>query len=241
MQDGISHCIVNGTSPSDWERVASLAGQYPDLITPSFGLHPWKKPPEGWYELLLKYLDRFPRAAIGECGLDRWMKGHDLQLQIEVFIKQLNLAAQQNRPISIHCLKAWGAIIEILESHPLPKRGFLLHSYGGSAELIPRLAKLGAYFSLSGYFLQARKRHVIEAFQLVPTDRLLIETDAPDMLPPEYLITYPLEGKLNHPANLPALYKEISTKIDTSMVKENFQRFFSNPQNDENFNSSKLT
>ena len=70
-------------------------------------------------------------------------------------------------------------MLEILESKPLPNRGFLLHSYSGSAELIPRLAALGAYFSFSGYFLHERKQSIRNTFTKIPPERLLIETDAP--------------------------------------------------------------
>ena len=143
-----------------------------------------------------------------------------------MFTTQLDLASQRNLPLSIHCLKAWGPLIEILESRPLPQRGFLMHSYSGSAELIPRLAKLGAYFSFSGYFLHPRKQNVRDAFSSVPLDRLLIETDAPDMLPPHDCVDHPLEKHLNHPANISKIYDEASKFLDLSGVPENFQRFF---------------
>ena len=227
LEQGITQCVTNGTSPDDWPKVAQLARQYPDLITPSFGLHPWQKPSADWYEQLVQALDSTPRACIGECGLDRWMRNYDTELQIEIFTRQLDLATERNLPLSIHCLKAWGMLIDILESRPLPERGFLLHSYAGAAELIPRLVKLGAYFSFSGYFLHTRKRHVIEAFKHVPAQRLLIETDAPDMQPPTQLIKHHLpEEDLNHPANLTAIYTEASKHLDTSMVAANFARFF---------------
>lgn len=228
LQAGVIQCVVNGTCPDDWGKVASLASDHSELIIPSFGLHPWKAPTDGWYDLLLHYLDTTANACIGECGLDRWIEGYDIDEQTDTFIQQLDLATERNLPLSIHCLKAWGPLIEILESRPLPERGFLLHSYGGSAELVPRLSKLGAYFSISGYFLQPRKRKVIDAFKQVPSDRFLIETDAPDMLPPECFITHPLKGGMNHPANIAALYREFSNHLDTSQVKSNFFRFFKN-------------
>lgn len=226
IQSGVTRCVVNGTCPTDWPRVAELAKNHPEFIIPSFGLHPWKEPTEGWLERLIHYLDTVPNACIGECGLDRWIKDYDIELQTQVFIAQLGLAAERNLPISIHCLKAWGHLIDLLESHPLPQRGFLLHSYGGSAQLVPRLAKLGAYFSFSGYFLHERKQNVRDTFKLVPSDRLLIETDAPDMLPPKSLISHVLPNGINHPANLSAIHKAASEYIDISMVSENFKTLF---------------
>ena len=226
IKSGITRCVVNGTSPEDWPQVARLAEQYPDIVIPSFGLHPWKKPSEGWQEKLTDYLEKIPHACIGECGLDRWIKGHDIDLQKRVFTAQLQIAAERNLPLSIHCLKAWGQLLEILESRPLPERGFLLHSYSGSAELVPRLAVLGAYFSFSGHLLHPGKQKLRDTLMTVPTDRLLIETDAPDMLPPQHLVRHPLEHQLNHPANLESIHAAASDFLDTSGVEENFARLF---------------
>jgi len=226
LENDITRCVVNGTCPQDWPQVAELATNYPKLIIPSFGLHPWKNPTDNWQADLYHYLNIFPQACLGECGLDRWIKNYDFSLQKQVFIAQLKIATQRNLPLSIHCLKAWGSLIEILESHELPKRGFLLHSYGGSAELIPRLVELGGYFSFSGYFLHPRKSAVINAFKKVPSDRLLIETDAPDMLPPDSHIEHPLPNGLNHPANLTSIIKAVSEILDTSMITHNFKSFF---------------
>ncbi|MGB0993011.1 MAG: TatD family hydrolase, partial [Akkermansiaceae bacterium] len=216
MRDaGVARCVVNGTSPDDWPLVAELARQHEDLIIPSFGLHPWKPVTKGWLDPLEEYLTDFPSAGIGECGLDRWVQNHDIAEQTEVFKQHIRLAAMQNRALSIHCLKAWGLLMEVLQSQPLPERGFLLHSYSGSRELIAPLVELGAYFSFSGYFLHERKANVRETFRHVPADRLLLETDAPDMAPPPILSSAPcpqnkylISAKINHPANLRCIYQE---------------------------------
>ncbi|MDA0767331.1 MAG: TatD family hydrolase [Verrucomicrobia bacterium] len=235
---GISACVVNGTSEADWPRVAALARAHPDLIIPSFGLHPWQahqRSPD-WLDLLTEQLHAFPHAGLGECGLDRWIPNHDLPEQTAVFLAQLDLATRLDRPLSIHCLQAWGPLLDLLRDHPRPRRGILLHSYGGSAEMIPLFAALGAYFSFSGYFLEPRKEATRLAFRQIPDDRLLLETDAPDMLPPENLRQHPLtslDGKaLNHPANLPAIAEGLAKlrSIDPdqliALTTNNFHRFF---------------
>ena len=106
ITSGVTRCVVNGTSPADWPKVAELAKNHPELIIPSFGLHPWEKPTEGWLDQLIHYLDTVPNACIGECGLDRCMRDYDIELQTEIFIAQLEVATARNLPISIHCLKA---------------------------------------------------------------------------------------------------------------------------------------
>ncbi len=199
---GIIHCVVNGTHPDDWTTVADLAERHPDFITPSFGLHPWriKDRPTDWLPLLESYLKRFPNAGLGECGLDRWIPEPHLPEQLEAFQKQLALATELHRPTTIHCLKAWGPLLSTLQA--CQKRPpFLIHSFGGSLETARELEKLGAHFSFSGYFLHEKKVAQLEIFRQLPPHRLLLETDAPDMLPPEKA-RHHLIGDLNHPANL---------------------------------------
>lgn len=113
-----------------------------------------------------------------------------------------------------------------MESNPLPARGFLLHAYGGSKELVPQFTKLGAYFSFAGYFLHEKKQKVREAFEAVPPDRLLLETDAPEMPPPSKAITHKLANEASHPANLPAVHHQVSEFLDTKKLSENFHTFF---------------
>lgn len=210
---GVAGMVVNGSSADDWDAVAVLARDYPDFVRPAFGVHPWyvaEQPPD-WEESLLRHLGDTPRASIGEIGLDRWKEGVDFELQQDFFRRQLRLAAARNLPASIHCLKAWGALQDILREEPLPQRGFLLHSYGGPVEMVEPLARLGARFSLPGYFAHTRKARQRETFRHLPPDRLLIETDAPDQCLPAERVVHPLGGAsanrpLNHPANLPAVY-----------------------------------
>lgn len=216
---GVARMVVNGSSADDWPAVADLARRFPDIVQPSFGVHPWylHEQPGDWFQQLEQYLHAFPRAGVGEIGLDRWKPNLLWDGQVESFRAQLALAARLNRPASIHCLKAWGALIDALEATPRPACGFLLHSYGGAPDLVPRLAALGAYFSLPGCFLHARKSKQLDTFRNIPIDRLLIETDAPDQLPPETAIRVPLQSEtnaaLNHPANLASIYTQAAAAM----------------------------
>src|SRR5688572_11842280 len=132
---GLQRCVVNGTSEKDWAHVEALAKCCP-WIMPAFGLHPWfvKDRSANWFDNLRRFLDANPRACIGEIGLDRWIQDYDIADQEKVFTAQLQLAAERNVSASIHCLKAWGHLEDVLKTNPRPARGFLLHSYGGSAE-----------------------------------------------------------------------------------------------------------
>jgi TatD DNase family protein len=234
---GVVRMVVNGSCEEDWPQVAALAREFPELVVPSFGYHPWYvgERTARWRETLVEFLNATPGAVIGEIGLDRWKPGLAYDGQEEVFLAQLRLAAERNLAASIHCLQTWGRLLELLRTNPRPARGFLLHSYGGPAEMVAPLAKLGAHFSFPGYFMHERKARQRETFKLVPADRLLIETDAPDQLLPDSANVHPLTdtrtGKpLNHPANLPAVYQfmadlrgEPLTTL-AAQVAENFRR-----------------
>ncbi len=236
-QLGVARCVVNGTRESDWEAVAALTDAHPGMIA-SFGLHPWHVPDASpkWRETLLRFLDSNPKAGVGEIGLDRWIEPHDFTAQRKAFEWQLQVAAERDLPLSIHCLKAWGGLWDILRTHPLPKRGFLLHAYAGPEEMVDGFAGKGAYFSFSPYFLHPRKEKQRALFARVPIDRLLIETDAPDMAPPDERNIHPIwsgDGKLlNHPANIEVAYTGLAEicgiplNVLADQVDLNFTRLF---------------
>jgi TatD DNase family protein len=235
---GVVAAVVNGTHESDWDGVARLTAATP-WLRPSFGLHPWfvAERTAGWFDELRRRLDRHPNAVIGEIGLDRWIEGHDLDLQRDIFTKQLAIAAERNLPAAIHCLKAWGALSEIIRTQPLPSRGILLHSYGGPEEMIGDFVKYGGYFSFSPYFLHARKERQRQVFASIPVERLLVETDAPDMAPPPERNARPISepknnSPINHPANLDVSYAGLAEVRQTTVsalapqVEENYRRLF---------------
>jgi len=236
---GVTQMVVNGSCEEDWPQIATLAREFPGLVVPSFGYHPWyvaERTPR-WRDTLVDWLDCTPGAVVGEIGLDRWKPGLAYEGQEEVFVAQLRLAAERNLAASLHCLQAWGRLHDLLREQPRPARGFLLHSYGGPAEMVAPLAKLGARFSFPGYFMHERKARQRETFRAVPLERLLIETDAPDQLLPDMANRHPLTdtltGKpLNHPANLPAVYQFMAELRGvplaelTAQVQENFRQLF---------------
>jgi TatD DNase family protein len=234
---GVVRAVVNGTREADWDAVASLAKEHTFVLS-SFGLHPWhvaERTPH-WLEALREKLETHPAAGVGEIGLDRWIEGHDLALQSEVFLAQLALAVELQRPVTIHCLRAWGALDELLPTHPAPSSGFLIHAYGGPAEMIDSFAERGGYFSFNAYFLHERKAKQRDVFREIPADRLLVETDTPDLRPPDERNLHPLRDAngepINHPANIALAYEALAdirgVPVETlaAQVEKNFARLF---------------
>jgi len=228
---GIADAVVNGTIDSDWDQVARLAGEHAWVI-PSYGVHPWrvKERADNWEGLLHEKLDA--GGAVGEIGLDRWKEGYDFADQEAVFRAQLGMAAERNLPATIHCLRAWGALWDIIRAEPVPACGFLLHAYGGPAEMVELFVSRGAYFSFNGYFLAESRHKKREAFLQVPLDRVLVESDAPAMPLPLELNRYSLpdtgEGEpVNHPANIEVAYEGLA-RLRGIEIEELAQRVESN-------------
>jgi TatD DNase family protein len=257
---GVRACVVNGTSETDWPDVAELCSRSNSQLAllPSYGLHPWNvgNASPHWRDHLRTHLSPSSPSSpfIGEIGLDRWildrarpddsrlagLRRASLDEQLDAFTWQLALAAERDLPVTIHCIDAWGALADALRRTPRPARGFLLHAYGGSAEMARELIALGAYFSFNGYFLGDRQSAKREVFKTLPADRLLVETDAPAMPPPAGRRTHELPrladgNPINHPANLGAVYaglseiRGISLPSLTGLAAHNFARFFGQP------------
>jgi TatD DNase family protein len=237
--EGLGKFVVNGTCPEDWESVIQLGKEYPEQIIPAIGLHPWKvklQKDHGWKEKFVQLLDSHPHLAVGEIGLDRWIKQAAFAQQKESFSFQLEHAAKRNLPISIHCLRAWESLIEVLSKSTLPQRGIHIHAFGGSLEVWKTLETFSPYYSFNGYFLQARKAEVAEIFKKVPGDRILVETDAPEMLPPPIYILEDI-GDWNSIINLKSIAGGLALLRDTSLseltqqMNKNFERYFTFSRN----------
>ena len=221
---GVERMACCGTSLDDWQKVFRLTAEYPQVI-PMIGIHPWFISGE-WkqsIQALGKLLRENPAAGIGETGLDFQEKFTNREEQESSFAAHLDLARELNRPVAVHCVHAWGRLVEILRSHRAPR--VLLHAFGGAAELIPDLAELNCYFSFCGSVTNPNAKRVRAAAIAVPEYRLLIETDAPDFTPPGC-------EQPNEPANLVQIARAVaelrgvSTECLARLVFSNAERFF---------------
>lgn len=160
---------------SDWEPIEKAATHTPKLI-PFFGIHPWFLSQESFQnqlQLLEKFLISYPNAGVGEIGLDKSSKKSiDFTLQKEAFCKQLHLATRYHRPITIHCVKAWGSLNDCLCTYP--QQRIIIHGWNGS--LSPTQLKHSQDFLLSiGWREFLHKPEIIRS---IPLEHLALESDA---------------------------------------------------------------
>jgi TatD DNase family protein len=143
----------------------------------------------------LRYLAGSPRVvAIGETGLDFHYMHSPVAAQEAALRRQLELAAEVNRPIVIHCRDAEARLAAIVREVGMPPRGGVIHCFTGNAGAAREFLALGFHISFSGILTFKNAATVREAALIVPADRLMAETDAP------YLAPEPYRGKRNEPA-----------------------------------------
>jgi TatD DNase family protein len=226
-ENKVATVMCCGCREGDWRSVLDLSAK--DGVMVSFGLHPWYviRRTSQWFEELKWALHAVPSAGVGEIGLDNKIENDDRAAQEDVFIRQLRLARELMRPVSIHCRGAFGRMIELVEKEGGVEYGGLIHSYSGPRELVPVLEELGLSLSFSGAITRPQNKRGRLALSAVSHKRLLIETDSPDM-PPEGV----QPGAVNEPAYLPIVLDTVAKLIglsseETAMVtRENALRLF---------------
>jgi TatD DNase family protein len=211
---GVVRLLCCGTRESDWEAVKILSVRYKEIV-PAFGLHPWfvRERSDKWLERLERTLDEIPGAAVGEIGLDHAIDTRDDKDQALVLSVQLRLARAYGRPVSLHCRKAWGPMMEVLERNGETPEGGAVHSYSGPPDHVSRLEKLNVAISFSGSITHERNRRGRASLAAVSERFMLVETDAPDIPPAG------VETGANEPAQCAAIVRKIAALKGTSAEK----------------------
>ena len=189
LEANIPYSIEPGVSLQSCEEVLPLCAEYHGRIFPAIGIHPTRSIYEKWSDRhkLDEYANTPGVIAIGEIGLDYHYKReeqHRLKQHIW-FIYQLNLAWKMKLPVILHVRDAHEDALRILRWHPAHKLGGVIHCFYGSREIAERYLKLGYHIGIGGSVLQLEERakNLWEAIPHIPLDRILVETDAPFILP----------------------------------------------------------
>ena len=203
---GVGLLFCNAIREEDWHAVADLAVAHQEVVA-FFGIHPWfsDTATTGWQQRLLTISETLDRGVgIGETGLDRSCR-IDFAIQQKLFTEHLELATEQRRPLSVHCVRAWGALVDLLTdfSHGQTLPPLLIHSFNGSTEIMRRLTKLGCYLSYSEALSGSGQSKLRDTFAQTPRSLLLLETDAPYVKNPDQKKN---KDAINEPADVAGLY-----------------------------------
>ncbi|MCM1449892.1 MAG: TatD family hydrolase [Clostridiales bacterium] len=141
----------------------------PDVVM-SVGIHPWSTAAADDKDLdMLAQVATFPQVvAIGETGLDK-LKGGNMECQLEILTRHVELSEQLEKPLILHCVKAWDQLLA-LKKRMKPRLPWGIHGFRGGPALARQLACNGFYLSLGEHFNP-------EAARVIPPERLLVETD----------------------------------------------------------------
>lgn len=194
---GVVRLVHSCVEPDEFLSIQAIADRFPELSF-AVGLHPLDA--EKWTDNMADEISQLATSdtrvvAIGEMGLDFYKAQNQLQ-QEKVFESQLKIAHKLKLPIIIHCRDAAGRMLEILhkfwnERGPIPG---VMHCWSGTPAETKSFIELGFYISFSGIITFKNAKTVQSSAQIVPSDRLLIETDCP------FLSPVPFRGKRNEPA-----------------------------------------
>ena len=223
-ESGVCGIINCGADIESSVSSVELASKY-DYIYAACGIHPEEadKIPENYIDILRDLAKNEKCVAIGEIGLDYYWRQDTKDLQKELFEKQILLSKELDLPIIVHDREAHGDTMEILKKHR-PKG--VLHCFSGSPETAAEVLKLGMYIGLGGALTFKNARKAVEVAQMLPLDRLLLETDCPYMAP------VPMRGKRNNSGYIPFIAEKVAEikGIDPQSVldvtAENTKRLF---------------
>ena len=230
---GVARLIVTGTSVTSSVQAAALTELHPGCLFATAGVHPHHATTvdEHSVEALRLLLANASVVAVGECGLDFFRDLAPRDVQQRAFRAQLELAAELGKPVFLHQRDAHAQFVQILT--PLRNRlhGGVAHCFTGGPDELRAYLDLDLYIGVTGWVCDERRGDALRnALPQIPLDRLLIETDAPYLLPRD-LVPKP-RSRRNEPAFLPHILERVAaemkkpTETVAQATRENAERLF---------------
>lgn len=235
---GVTKCINMGCDIESSKKALEIAETH-KFIYAACGLHPEDIPQtegELWktiFEIKELVLQNQKVVAIGEIGLDYYWRKDNKELQKEAFEKQIEIANQLNLPISIHTRDSIDDTISILRKIKIKKSG-VLHCCPFNPELVKQGLNAGLYIGFGGTCTFKNSRNAQKIVEMVPLEKMLIETDAP------YLAPEPVRGTRNDSSNLKyvvqklAEFKNIEPEQIAKITYQNAEKLFLGTQSKNN-------
>lgn len=188
-QSSIRCSVEPGITLESCAQILELAQHHPGRIFPAMGIHPTRCPDEplSGFRQLAAYAAKPEVIAIGETGLD-FHKKREEQHRLKQYLwfwRQLNLAHRLKKPVILHVRDAHAQALRVLRLHPARRQGGVIHCFYGSSELAQQYLLLGYHIGIGATLLQSRPEaeELAQAVEQIPMERILLETDAPFILP----------------------------------------------------------
>ncbi|MBR6800954.1 MAG: TatD family hydrolase [Eubacteriaceae bacterium] len=208
---------------------AVLAKRY-DFFYAALGMHPHdsKDYTDKFEKWIIEHINDERVVAIGEIGLDYHYDYSPRPVQKDVFIRQIELANELDKPIIIHSREATQDTYDIVKKYLKTKRGAVLHSFNQSEEMLKQYLDLdmNIHFSISGPVTFKNAKNMLTLVPNIPLDRIFVETDCP------YLTPVPFRGRRNNPTyvtyvadKLAELYGKTTEEI-AEITTQNAVKFF---------------
>ena len=183
---GLAAIVVTGSSRDSSRKALELAAAHPGRLYATAGLHPhhasdWNKD----FATLIRELAAAPAVvSLGECGLDYFRNYSPHDAQRRAFIAQLQLAAELNKPLFLHQRDAHVDFVAILREHRSALGDICVHCFTDTRAALEDYLHLDCHIGITGWICDERRgQSLFELVRLIPEERLLVETDAPYLLP----------------------------------------------------------
>ncbi len=229
---GVGEIVVTGADLDGSAAAARLAATRPSLAS-TCGVHPHhaRDCDGGTLDALRALLEQYPIKAVGETGLDFYRDFSPRDVQERWFIAHLELAAATGLPAFLHERDAHARFGPILREHIGALRGAVVHCFTGDAHALDDYLDMGCHIGLTGWICDERRgAHLIELAPVIPDERLMLETDAPYLLPRD-LRPRP-KSRRNEPAHLPHIARAVAAARGQAVeelarvTSRNARRFF---------------
>jgi TatD DNase family protein len=203
---GVVGWITVGTDPQENQNVVEIVNRFENMYA-AVGIHPHdaKTVTEDTLKELRELSKNKKVVAIGETGLDYHYNFSTHEEQMRVFAEHLKIAAELNLPVIIHCREAFNETMGILEQHGGGVKRVVFHCFSGEASQAKIVLDRGFYISFTGVVTFKNAENVRQAVEVVPLDRLMVETDAPYMSPEPMR-----KQKINEPAFMVYIAKRLA-------------------------------
>ncbi|MHB1544981.1 MAG: TatD family hydrolase [Gammaproteobacteria bacterium] len=213
----VIHLIATACHAAGTQDGYALMQRFPGFISVTAGIHPHEAShaESGDWEIIREYSRKPGVVAIGECGLDYFRHFSDPKDQRVVFENQLLLAGESGKPLFLHERDAHTDFLAMLRACGKTRPKGVLHCFTGSQDELEHYLELGLWIGLTGWITDERRgNHLLALLHQIPLTRLLLETDAPYLLP-RTLAPKPRNGR-NEPAFLPHIGSLIARHLNMS-------------------------